>query len=202
MRLVAVAKTRGIGEIREAIAAGAVDLGENYVQELVGKLQALGDEAVRWHMIGHLQRNKVRQLPASCAMVHAVDSERLAEEISRRAEALGLTRQVLIEVNIAGEDTKWGVACGGVPELAQRVAGLPGVALKGLMAMTPYGAAEEVARRHFAQARELAEHVGRDLPSGTMSELSMGMTQDFEIAVEEGATMVRVGTAIFGSREG
>jgi hypothetical protein len=200
--LVAVSKTRGLEEVREAIGAGVTDLGENYVQELVVKWESVGSSSVQWHMIGHLQRNKAKYLAPFCSMVHAMDSERLAEEISRRAAEHGRRQPVLIEVNIAGEETKFGVSPGEVAPLAERVVGLAGVELRGLMTMTPYAAEREASRRHFTGVRELAERVGRNLPPGAMSELSMGMTQDFEVAVEEGATIVRVGTAIFGRREG
>lgn len=201
--LVAVSKTRSAPEIREAIEAGARDLGENYVQEMVDKHELFAGEAIdlRWHAIGHLQRNKVRFIAPFCALVHSVDSPRLADEIGVRAAAHGHTQPVLLEVNIAAEDSKTGAAVESVPELAQHVADLPNVELRGLMAMTPYGAPDHVLRRLFSATRELAERIGRDLPPGSMDQLSMGMSQDYEIAVEEGATLVRVGTAIFGARQ-
>ena len=201
--IVAVTKTRALEEIQDALAAGAVDLGENYVQELVGKHEALeerGYSNVRWHAIGHLQRNKARNLAPFCHLMHSVDSQRLADEISKRAAANQRTQPVLIEVNVAAEASKFGVPAEEADGLAQYVAGLPHVELRGLMAMTPYGVAEDVCRRHFVQMRELAARLGADLPPSAMAALSMGMTQDYEVAVEEGATMVRVGTAIFGKR--
>jgi pyridoxal phosphate enzyme (YggS family) len=204
IRLVVVTKTRSAEEIAQAAAAGATDLGENYVQELVAKREALvrlGFPDLRWHMIGHLQRNKVRFLAPFCALIHAVDSSRLGAEISARAQAQGRRQAVLVEVNIAAEATKFGLAPEEVAAVAEGLAALPGVELQGLMAMVPYGAPEAEARERLAAVRELAEQLAPSLPPGAMSQLSMGMSQDFEVAVEEGATLVRVGTAIFGRRD-
>lgn len=201
--LVTVTKTRTPDEIEQAISAGATDLGENYVQELVAKREALvqrGHEAVRWHAIGHLQRNKVKYLAPLCHLIHSVDSARLADEIEARAAQHDRRQGVLIEVNAAGEASKFGVSPGEAGGLAQHVAGLAHVDLRGLMTMTPYGAGADESRRWFSALRELAEKLGRELPAGAMAELSMGMTQDYEHAVVEGATIVRVGTAIFGAR--
>lgn len=201
--LVTVSKTRSLEEIAEAIDAGARDLGENYVQELVEKQAALaaeGRDDVRWHAIGHLQRNKVRHIAAFCRLIHSLDSTRLADEIQKRVGAAGRTQPVLIEVNVAAETSKFGVSPEAAKPLAEHVAGLGDVELRGLMAMTPYDISVDESRRYFARTREVAEALARDLPDGAMSELSMGMTQDYESAVEEGATMVRVGTAIFGKR--
>jgi pyridoxal phosphate enzyme (YggS family) len=180
-----------------------VHLGENYVQELVDKRGLLGGgqhEPPLWHAIGHLQRNKVKYLVGQCALIHSLDSPRLADEMNQRAEQVGGAQPVLIEVNIAGEDTKFGVQPRDVEALAQYLAQLGSVRLQGLMAMTPYQAGADEARRYFGEVRELASRLGRNLPEGAMATLSMGMTQDFEIAVEQGATLVRVGTAIFGER--
>lgn len=201
--LVTVTKTRTLDEIEQAIGAGATDLGENYVQELVAKREALmqrGHEAVRWHAIGHLQRNKVKYLVPLCHLIHSVDSARLADAIEARAAQHDRRQGVLIEVNAAGEASKFGVSPEEAGRLAQHVAGLAHVDLRGLMTMTPYGAGADESRRCFSALRELAEKLGRELPAGAMAELSMGMTQDYEHAVLEGATIVRVGTAIFGAR--
>ncbi len=199
--LVAVTKTRSVDEIREVVAAGATDLGENYVQEMVAKHEALADlPGLRWHAIGHLQRNKIRQIAGFCSLIHSVDSTRLADEIQARAEGAGRRQPVLLEVNIAGEDTKFGLAPGDVEAVAQHVTSLNHLDLRGLMGMTPYAADPEESRRHFQALRELSEKLAANLPPGSMTELSMGMTQDFQIAVEQGATLVRVGTAIFGKR--
>jgi pyridoxal phosphate enzyme (YggS family) len=200
--LVAVSKTRSVEETLEAVGAGAVDLGENYVQELVAKREDLQrrEIPVRWHFIGHLQRNKVRFLAPFCALVHAVDDLELARELDRRAGQHGRRQPVLLEVNIAGEESKFGVAPEQAAALAEGVAGLANVELRGLMAMTPLGAVGHEASRLFAQVRDLSHDLGKNLPPGAMRDLSMGMTQDFEAAVEQGATLVRVGTAIFGPR--
>lgn len=201
--LVTVTKTRTLDETQQAIRAGAEDLGENYVQELVAKRDALaqrGHDAVRWHAIGHLQRNKVKYVAPFCHLVHSVDSARLADEIETRAAQHDRRQAVLIEVNVAQEASKFGVAPDEAGRLAQHIAARGHVQLRGLMTMTPYGVVLDDSRRCFAALRELAERLGRELPAGAMAELSMGMTQDYEQAVVEGATIVRVGTAIFGER--
>lgn len=199
--LVAVSKTRSVNEIREVVAAGATDLGENYVQEMVAKHEALADlPDIRWHAIGHLQRNKIRQIVGFCSLIHSVDSTRLADEIQARAEGVGRTQPVLLEVNIAGEDTKFGLSPEDVEPVAQHVCGLSHLSLRGLMGMTPYAVEPEESKRYFQALRELSEKLAANLPPGSMADLSMGMTQDYQIAVEQGATLVRVGTAIFGKR--
>jgi hypothetical protein len=202
VRLVAVSKTRPVEVIAQALATGQWDFGENYVQELVEKQAALEDHAepVRWHFIGHLQRNKVRFIAPFVHLVHAVDSVRLGEELNRRAGECSRRLPILLEVNLAEEAAKFGLAAQDVAPVAQQLAGLPHLALSGLMAMTPLGATRDEARRLYGMARDLAERLAADLPSGACRELSMGMTQDFEAAIEQGATLVRVGTAIFGSR--
>jgi len=201
--LVAVTKTRSVPEIREAIAAGATDFGENYVQEMVAKHEELAaEQEVRWHFIGHLQRNKVKYLAPFCALIHAVDSQRLAEEIDKRAAAVGRRQPVLIEVNVSGEESKFGVEPADVEGLARRLLELEHVELRGLMTMAPYSEDAEASRPIYARLRELAQDLQRrGLPPEALAELSMGMTQDFEVAVEEGATIVRVGRAIFGPRD-
>ncbi len=200
--LVVVTKTRTLEEIRAAVEAGAADLGENYVQELVAKARELGGAPVRWHAIGHVQTNKVRMLAPVVSLVHSLDSLKLAQELDRRAEAAGRKIPALIQVNVAGEETKFGVNEAGLFELAPQVAQLRHLQLVGLMTIPPFAEDGEANRRHFARLRELAEElIGQGLPPECMSELSMGMTSDFEVAVEEGATLVRVGTAIFGPRK-
>lgn len=202
VRLVAVSKTKPIELIREAIAAGAKALGENYVQELLSKREAIGDR-VEWHFVGHLQTNKVRQIVPFCALVHGVDSLKLAAEIDRRAGMVGRTQAVLVEVNLAGEASKFGVGEEEAGLLAEAIAKLPHLRLDGLMTMPPYAEDPEESRPYFIRLRELREKLARTgaLPA-ECRELSMGMTADYEIAIEEGATIVRVGTAIFGSRDG
>jgi PLP dependent protein len=202
VRLVAVSKTRSVANIEEALATGQVDFGENYVQELVEKQGALAGrpEPLRWHFIGHLQRNKVRFIAPSCHLVHAVDSVRLGLELDRRAGECGRRLPVLLELNLAGEESKFGLGVEEVAGVAGELAGLPNLALSGLMAMTPLRATRDEARRLYGAARDLAQRLAVNLPPGACRELSMGMTQDFEAAIEQGATLVRVGTAIFGSR--
>jgi len=200
----AVTKTRTTAEILQAVGAGAVDLGENYAQEMVAKrdeLEAAGVSTVRWHFIGHLQRNKVKYLVPFCAMVHAVDSERLAVEIDNRAAKAGRKQAVLVEVNVSGEGSKYGVEPSQVKGLLGKLMGLDHVEPRGLMTMAPYSEDPEASRPVYRRLRELAESLRADgVPAEATRELSMGMTQDLEVAIEEGATIVRVGTAIFGPR--
>ena len=195
MRLLAVSKTKPEAMIREAYAAGQRDFGENYVQELCAKAAALADlPDLRFHLIGPLQRNKAKQIVSVASLVHTVDRASLAEELSKRAAAAGKTLRVLLEVNVSGEASKAGCAPSEAPALAAAVRSSPGLALAGLMTIPPDTDDRELARPYFRSLRELRDAIG-DLP-----ELSMGMSHDFEIAIEEGATIVRVGTAIFGSR--
>jgi pyridoxal phosphate enzyme (YggS family) len=195
--LVAVAKTFSADVVLEAIAAGATDIGENRAQEFRDKHQLIGDRA-RWHFVGSLQSNKARYIVGACALIHSVDRYGLAEAISRRAQRLGITQDVLVEVNVAGELSKSGVEPARAPPLAAEVDGLPGVAVKGVMTIPPQPATPEDSRPYFKELRRIAEDVAARVPGAV--EISMGMTGDFEIAVEEGATIVRVGEAIFGPR--
>jgi pyridoxal phosphate enzyme (YggS family) len=189
--LVAVSKTQPAEAIREAYAAGQRDFGENYAQEWREKADALADLAdLRWHFVGGLQTNKVKYLAGRVFLVHAVDREELARELSRRFAQKGAVARVLLEVNTGGEATKGGVAPGDAPALAAAVRALPGVDLRGLMCMPPPG---DDPRPHFRLLRALRDRLG-------LAELSMGMSADWEIAIAEGATIVRVGTAIFGQR--
>ena len=194
--LVAVTKKVGVDRIREAIAAGITDIGENYVQEAQEKWLDLR-EVARWHFIGHLQRNKVKAAVEFFNMIQSVDSLALAMEIGRRALAAKRHVDVLIEVNAAGEAQKFGVPPDQALDLAGEVAGVEGIRLRGLMGMTPFVEDPELTRPYFAKLRSLFEQ----LPLEHREHLSMGMTQDFEVAIEEGATMVRIGTAIFGPRQ-
>jgi pyridoxal phosphate enzyme (YggS family) len=192
VRLIAVSKTRPPDDVRAAWDAGQIAFGENYAQELRDKSRALGP-GIEWHFIGPLQRNKVKYVVGTAALVHTVESLALAEEIDRRAGALGLVQPVLVEVNVAREPQKHGVDPDGLGALLAGVRKLPHVAPKGLMTMAPLGAEPEAARAPFRALAALARTHG-------LPELSMGMSQDFEVAIEEGATLVRVGTAIFGER--
>jgi pyridoxal phosphate enzyme (YggS family) len=200
--LVAVGKTFPAGKVREAIRAGVVDIGENYVQELLEKREELQGESIRWHFIGHLQTNKVRHVAAWVQMIHAVDSRRLAQEINRHAERAGRVIDCLLEVNTTGEDSKFGIAPEGVVALTESLAGLANVRIAGLMTIGPFLPEAEGSRPMFRRLRMLRDEIASlGQANVTMRHLSMGMTGDFEVAIDEGATLVRVGTAIFGSRK-
>ena len=202
VNLVAVTKTRSLEEIRAAIEAGATHLGENYVQELEEKAAALAGEDVRWHAIGHLQTNKVRRIAGFISLIHSVDSSRVGREIDRRAEAAGRQVSVLLQVNVSGEESKFGVDEESTHALARELCELDGARLMGLMTMPPYCEVPEGNRPYFVALRELRDRlIDRGIPAEAMRHLSMGMTCDYETAVEEGATFVRVGTAIFGPRD-
>lgn len=189
--LVAVSKVHPASAVREAYEAGQRLFGENYVQELVDKAESLADlRDLRWHFIGHLQRNKVKQVLGVGAVVETVDSARLAIEIDKRASA---PVEVLLQVNVAGEAQKSGCDAGELAALIEEVRARPRLVLRGLMTIPPLGEEPEASRRFFARLRELGEEHG-------LRELSMGMSADLEVAIEEGATIVRVGTAIFGAR--
>ncbi len=194
--LVAVTKTVGVDEIRQALAAGITHLGENRAQELVGK-QALFPEA-DWHFIGSLQTNKVRQVVGRAALIHSVDSMRLLEAIDRRAREKGIVQPVLLQAGVSGEETKHGMTYDECEECVRSASGLGGVSVRGLMTMAPLGRPESV-RWVFREAAEWLQRL-RSLRCDAvrLEEMSMGMTNDFEVAVEEGATIVRIGRAIFG----
>lgn len=197
--LIAVSKTKPIEAVREAFDGGARLFGENYVQELVAKADALPE--AEWHFIGQLQSNKIRALIGRVACIHSVDREKLVAEISRRSVAAGVTTDVLIEVNIGGEASKSGVAPGDLLPLARAAAAAPGVRLRGLMAIPQAVGDAEDARPAFRALAQLLDDLrGADLRDGPLDMLSMGMSHDFEVAIAEGATHVRVGTAIFGER--
>lgn len=195
--LVAVSKTFPADVVAAAIEAGVTDLGENRAQELKEKVTAVRGDA-RWHFVGHLQTNKVRYVVGAAALIHSVDRYGVAEAIARRARTMGLTQDVLIEVNVSGEPTKQGVEPAAAVALAEEVEALGGLAVKGLMTMAPFADEAESSRPFFADLAALGGVLTRSLPAA--AELSMGMTRDFEVAVEEGATLVRVGEAIFGPR--
>lgn len=199
VKLVAVTKNHEADEVREVLAAGAATLGENRVQEAAAKAALL--PSAQWHLIGHLQTNKVRQAVPLFSLIHSLDSERLALEVERSAARLGKRQDVLIQVNVAGEDTKSGVAPDGMMDLAELVSGLEHVRLCGLMTMAPYYEDAEQARPVFRELYRLfAGLKAAALPNTCVEWLSMGMTNDYSVAVEEGANLVRIGTAIFGPR--
>ena len=202
VKLVAVTKTHPASEINEAIDAGATDIGENRVQEILEKIDDV--KPVRWHLIGHLQTNKVRQVIDKVVMIHSVDSLKLAREIDKRAAACGIVMDVLIEINSAMEETKSGIAAEDLRQLAEDItAECPNVRICGIMCIPPIAAEPEDSRPYFKEAAELFKEMKtwelapeRFAPT----ELSMGMSGDFEVAIEEGATIVRVGSSIFGPR--
>jgi PLP dependent protein len=195
--LVAVSKTFTADVVDAAVRAGVTDLGENRAQELKEKVSVVGARA-RWHFVGHLQTNKVRYVVGNAALVHSVDRFGLAEAVARRARTMGIVQDVLIEVNVSGEATKQGVEPARAVALAEEVDDLDGLAVKGLMTMAPFAEDPEDARPFFAELAGIGALAAARVPGAT--ELSMGMSRDFEVAVEEGATIVRVGEAIFGPR--
>jgi len=200
IRLVTVTKTVDLDRIREATAAGAVVLGENRVQEAKEKIEALG-RTVSWHLIGRLQTNKAKYAVKLFDLIHSVDSLELAKEIDKQAAKNGKVQDVLIEVSIAGEAVKAGVSIGDTVRLVKEAAGLNHIRVLGLMTMPPLSNDPEDSRPYFRRLRDLAHAVRKEGIAGiSMNELSMGMSGDFEVAIEEGATLVRVGTAIFGER--
>ncbi len=199
--LIAVSKTKPVSMLMEAYQYGCREFGENKVQELVEKYQIMPKD-IHWHMIGHLQRNKVKYIVDKVALIHSVDSLRLAEEISKEAVKKGLTVSVLIEVNIAGETSKFGTAAEETTELVRQAALLPGIRIKGLMTIAPFVENSEENRQYFEILRQLAVDITKkNIDNVNMNVLSMGMTGDYMVAVEEGATMVRIGTGIFGERQ-
>lgn len=197
--LVAVSKTMPVEAIREAVAAGATILGENRVQEARDKIEALAG-AVEWHLIGHLQTNKAKLAVGLFDRIHSLDSIRLAHELERHAGEAGRRVRCLVQVNVGGEEQKNGASESEVRPLLEAASRLPHILVEGLMAIPPFLSDPEAVRPFFRRLRVLREALARD--GFFLPDLSMGMTQDFEVAIEEGATLVRVGTAIFGPRDG
>ena len=201
VRLVAASKTVDAARIRAAISAGVTILGENYLQETRQKLGQTGRAGVEWHLIGPLQRNKVRYVFDLFDMMHSLDRLELAEEINRRAERLGRRLSVLLEVNVGGETSKSGWTTAGLLNDIRQLAALPHIQVRGLMTIPPPTSQPHEARPFFRQLRQLRDRLAQEGYDGmALDELSMGMTADYEVAIEEGATLVRVGTAIFGPR--
>jgi len=200
VRLVAVSKTQPAEAVAAAVAAGQGLFGENYVQEFLDKSRQLPD-SIEWHFIGSLQSNKVKYLAGHTSLIHSVDRISLAREIDRQWEKSGKPCDILLQVNISGEETKSGTTTGGVIELAREAAALPHLRIRGLMTMPPFYDEPERARPYFRELRCLAERIEAEkIPGVVMEELSMGMSGDFEVAIEEGATLIRIGSAIFGER--
>lgn len=201
VKLIAVSKTKPAEDIEEIYSMGQRDFGENKVQELSQKIEILPDD-IKWHLIGHLQQNKVKYIIGKTELIHSVDSERLALTISKEAVKHNVTADVLIEVNVAGEESKFGVTTDETIELIEKISKLPGIHICGLMTIAPFVADPEENRPVFRKLRELSVDIAdKKIDNVTMSVLSMGMTNDYMVAIEEGATLVRVGTAIFGERQ-
>lgn len=202
VRLVAVSKTVGPELVKEAVAAGVTILGENYVQEARAKFEALVQYPVSWHLVGHLQSNKAKYAVRLFDLIHSVDSLKLARELDKQAAKVDKIQQILVQVNISGEDGKSGIAADEAADLVAAISQLKNLSLKGLMTMPPYFYQPERVRPFFAGLRRMRDRIEeRAIPNVSMAELSMGMTGDFEVAIQEGATLVRIGTAIFGERK-
>jgi pyridoxal phosphate enzyme (YggS family) len=201
VRLLAVSKTVVADRIREAAEAGCRIFGENKMQEALEKMDALQDLDLEWHFIGHLQKNKVKYVPGRFALVHSVDSAELAEKIHHVSQDHGVVTPILVQVNVSGEASKFGMDPGKLDTVIERIQALDGIRVEGMMTIPPFTEDPEQARPHFSALRRLLEEV--NVRHGMeMKELSMGMSHDFEVAVEEGATWVRVGTELFGARQG
>ncbi|MGD8263425.1 MAG: YggS family pyridoxal phosphate-dependent enzyme [Desulfobacterales bacterium] len=202
IRLVAVSKTMPAEVVREAIDAGVTDLGENYIQEAGDKINALATYPANWHFIGHLQSNKAKYAVRMFDLIHSVDSLKLAKELNKYAQKIDKVQSILIQVNVAKEDTKSGIYVEDTMQLMKDISKLEHLCVKGLMTMPPYFNAPEKVRPYFKALRELRDQIRTEgIPAICMDELSMGMTGDFEAAIQEGATLVRIGTAIFGERQ-
>ncbi len=198
--LLAVSKTIDVERIKEAVACGLKELGENKVQEILEKYEPMGEE-VKWHLIGHLQTNKVKYIIDKVKLIHSVESLKLAEEISKRAKKANKVMDILIEVNMAAEESKFGVAPEDTLSLIQKIALLDNICIRGLMTVAPFVENSEENRECFRRMKQLSVDINAEkIDNVYMDILSMGMSNDFEIAIEEGATIVRVGTSIFGRR--
>lgn len=198
--LISVTKTKPVSMLQEAYDAGSRDFGENKVQELIDKIPQLPSD-IRWHMIGHLQRNKVKYIIGKVYLIHSVDSLRLAEEISKESVKQGIVTNILVEVNVAEEESKFGATLDETSNLITEISKLPNICIKGLMTIAPYTENAENNRIYFKKLKQLSVDIkDKNIDNVSMSVLSMGMTGDYSVAVAEGATYVRVGTGIFGER--
>ena len=198
--LIAVSKTKPVPMLLEAYNAGAREFGENKVQEIMDKYDKLPQD-INWHLIGHLQRNKVKYIIDKVKMIHSVDSMRLAEEISKEAVKKSVHMDILLEVNVAGEESKFGFSCEEAAKEVENIAALPGIPVQGLMTIAPFVENPEDNREVFRKLKKLSVDIAsKNIDNVFMRDLSMGMTGDYEVAIEEGATLVRVGTGIFGER--
>lgn len=198
--LIAVSKTKPVEMLQEIYDENIRDFGENKVQELCSKMEQLPSD-IRWHMIGHLQRNKVKYLIGKVVLIHSVDSLRLAEQIEHEAAKADIVMPVLIEVNVAEEESKFGTTSEAAMQLVEAVSKMPHIKIRGLMTIAPFTDNPEDNRIYFRKLKQLSVDIkSKNIDNVDMDELSMGMTGDYEVAIEEGATMVRVGTGIFGKR--
>lgn len=198
--LIAVSKTKPVEMLEEVYAEGIRDFGENKVQELCGKMERMPDD-IKWHMIGHLQRNKVKYIIDKVSLIHSVDTYRLAEEINIQAKKRNVTIPILVEVNIAGEESKFGTSAEDVILLVEDISRLENIRIQGLMTIAPYVTDPEENRPYFRKIKQLSVDItNKNIDNVSMRILSMGMTGDYAVAIEEGATLVRVGTGIFGER--
>jgi pyridoxal phosphate enzyme (YggS family) len=201
IRLIAVSKTFSASHVRAAWSAGQRDFGENKVQEALQKIGETADTEIRWHLIGHLQSNKAKKAAGSFASIHSVDSVELLRKLDSAAGDAGATPEVLVQVDLAGEDTKFGAAAEDARRIVDATPTLRAARMSGLMLIPPWNEDQEQTRPWFVRLRELRDAwVAEGVPAASLGQLSMGMSHDFEAAIEEGATMVRVGTAIFGKR--
>jgi len=201
IRLVAVSKEHSATVVSEGIRAGSDIFGENKVQDAKDKIKALGHDGIEWHFIGHLQKNKIKFIFDLFDLVHSVDSLVLAEAINEKAEDLGFCMPILLQVNVSGESSKFGVDPKNVTEVIRKIMSFKGLNVRGLMTIPPYDPNPEKSRPYYACLRELRDTCLKlDIPRLSLDELSMGMSNDYEVAVEEGSTLVRVGTALFGER--
>lgn len=200
IHLVAVSKTVPANRVKEALEAGVTDLGENYVQEARNKFNVLGTYPVSWHFIGHLQSNKAKYAVRLFDLIHSVDTLKLARELNKQAKKINKIQNILIQINISKEPSKSGSDIENAANLIKEIALFENLSIKGLMTMPPFFNNPEKTRPYFTALRILRDQIHKNFPEVAMNELSMGMTNDFEVAIEEGATLVRIGTAIFGER--
>ncbi len=201
IRLVAVTKEHSVTVVADGIRAGSEIFGENKVKDARDKIKALGHDGIEWHFIGHLQKNKVKFIFDLFDLVHSVDSLALAEAIHEKAEGLGLCMPILLQVNVSGEESKFGLDPKNVIKVIRKVTPLKGLKVRGLMTIPPYDSNPERSRPYYIRLRELRDTCSKlAIPGLSLDELSMGMSDDYEVAVEEGSTLVRVGTALFGER--
>ena len=202
INLIAVSKRKSAKTIMEAIKAGARHFGENYIQEAVEKIDIIADDSITWHFIGHLQSNKARFAVQYFEYIHTVDKLKLAKEINKQAKKIDKIQKILVQINIGEEMTKSGARIENTIELVEKIQGFDNISVQGLMCMPPYFTDPEKARNYFKQLLEIQKEIkNKNFDNIAMTHLSMGMSNDFKVAIEEGSTMVRVGTSIFGSRD-